>query len=197
MDLSQRRDDQRHHRQHHLLDHLHNGPVSRLAPFAALILTVTLIGFFFVRYYVFELYLLDSCYGNKYRCLNDKNRRGFVNHHIAGIAKIVMALAGFYPFIAVISGKARMHDHLAGSGIVTFGDSKLKCPKFLNCLCHELTTLSPYSAESVLRCYVHLRARLPCRAFICRRCAPRRSHNHRPNCGRSHYQLGARARRRL
>jgi hypothetical protein len=80
------------HHNHPDYDHPHvvdlvNEAVSSLAPFSALILTVILVVFFLVRYYLFESFLMSKCYGDKYSNLNEVNRRGFVNHHIAGLAR--------------------------------------------------------------------------------------------------------------
>jgi hypothetical protein len=105
----------------HVVD-LVNEVISHLAPFSALILTIILIVFFCVRYYLFENFLMRKCYGSKYLNLNEINRRGFVNHHVAGAAKIVMLVAGAYPFIDVTFGNATMHTRYAGSKIVTLGD---------------------------------------------------------------------------
>ena len=108
-------------------DHPHvadlvNEAISQLAPFAALILTVILVIFFLVRYYLFESFLMRKCYGSKYLNLNEVNRRGFVNHHIAGMTKIIMAAVGAYPFIDVTFGTAGVHTPYAGSKTVTLGD---------------------------------------------------------------------------
>jgi len=57
----------------HVVD-IVNEAISKLAPFSALILTVILIVFFLVRYYIFELYLMRS-YGEKYTNLNEVRAR--------------------------------------------------------------------------------------------------------------------------
>jgi hypothetical protein len=118
------------HHNHPDYDHPHvvdlvNEAVSSLAPFSALILTVILVVFFLVRYYLFESFLMSKCYGDKYSNLNEVNRRGFVNHHIAGLAKIIMLVVGAYPFIDVAFGTARLHSPFAGSKTVTLGDGTL------------------------------------------------------------------------
>jgi hypothetical protein len=41
-----------------------NEAVSRLAPFSALILTIILVTSFLVRYYIFESFLMQRCYGD-------------------------------------------------------------------------------------------------------------------------------------
>jgi len=44
---------------------------------------VVLLILFLIKFYVLELFLLRKCYGTKYTLLDEVNRRGFVNHHIA------------------------------------------------------------------------------------------------------------------
>ncbi|PVH98520.1 hypothetical protein DM02DRAFT_44294 [Periconia macrospinosa] len=104
----------------HVVD-LVNEAISKLAPFAALILTITLVILFLVRFYVFENWLMPKCY-TCYRGLSEVNRRGFVNHHIAGILKIVMAVVGAYPFFSIAFGHSTVHTKFGGSEIVTLGD---------------------------------------------------------------------------
>jgi hypothetical protein len=102
-----------------------NEEVSQLAPYAGLILTISLIVFFLVRFYIFEegVQLLKRRYGKIYLDLNENQRRGFINHHIAATAKIIMLVSAAYPFFAIVAGTARLQDHFAGSKTVTLGDS--------------------------------------------------------------------------
>ncbi|KAH7082512.1 hypothetical protein BKA63DRAFT_133096 [Paraphoma chrysanthemicola] len=99
-----------------------NEEVSILAPYAGLILTISLVIYFLVRYYIFEGFLLRRVYGDTYLKLNDNQRRGFINHHVAATAKIIMLLAAAYPFFTVLAGSATLHTPFAGSKIVTLGD---------------------------------------------------------------------------
>jgi hypothetical protein len=112
-----------------------NEAVSRLAPFSALILTIIPVIFFLVRYYSFEYFLMQRCYGDKYLNLNEINRRGFVNHHIAGVAKITMTIVGAYPFLDVTFGTATVHTLYGGSQIVTLGDGMISPPRLPIGLC--------------------------------------------------------------
>jgi hypothetical protein len=99
-----------------------NEEISPLAPFAGIILTALLIIFFLVRYYILEGFLLNRCYGNIYLRLNENQRRGFVNHHIAAATKIIMLCSAAYPFCAVIAGKATLQTPYGNSDIATMGD---------------------------------------------------------------------------
>lgn len=110
-----------HHGSPHVT-HILNGSISKLTPFTALILTIILVVLFLIRYFVFEAWLLEKFYGEKYLKLNEINRRGFVNHHIAGGAKILMLFTGVFPFIAVAFGRSSVHSHFPGSKTVTLGD---------------------------------------------------------------------------
>ena len=105
-----------------------NEAVSRLAPFSVLILTIILVIVFLVRHYVFESFLMRRCYGATYLNLNEVNRRGFVNHHIAGVAKILMLLVGAYPFLDIAFGSATVHTLFLGSKVVTCGDGIVSSP---------------------------------------------------------------------
>lgn len=102
-----------------------NEAVSQLAPFSALILTITLVIVFLIRYYAFESFLMPRCYGATYSNLSEVNRRGFVNHHVAGSAKVLMAAVGAYPFLDITFGTATVHTLYPGSELVTCGDGTI------------------------------------------------------------------------
>ena len=126
-------------------------PFSQLAPFAALILSVTFVILFVIRYYVLESFLLRRIYGTKYTNLSDVNRRGFVNHHIAGITKFLILAIAIYPFIAVAFTTATLHTALAKGSVVTMGDILLVVSQMLlGTYIFELIyrpTISPVSAS--------------------------------------------------
>jgi hypothetical protein len=100
-----------------------NEEISALAPYAGLILTISLVIIFLVRYYIFEGFLLLRLYGKTYTNLDDNRRRGFINHHVAAVCKIVVLFSGAYPFFSVLAGKS-LHHPVAGSSVVTLGDGK-------------------------------------------------------------------------
>ena len=101
--------------------------ISRLAPFAALILTIAFVALFALRYYVLERCLFPKYYGPIYNNLSDLNKRGFVNHHIAGGAKILILIIAAYPFVDVAFGHATLYTSFAGSSLVTMGDILVVC----------------------------------------------------------------------
>ncbi|KAF9014734.1 hypothetical protein BDZ89DRAFT_440373 [Hymenopellis radicata] len=95
--------------------------ISVLSPYSGLILSIVLLVFFLIKFYVLEGFLLQKMYGTKYTDLDEVNRRGFVNHHIAGATKIVIFIIAVYPFGNVAFGTARFHTPFIGS-LVTMGD---------------------------------------------------------------------------
>src|SRR5271155_6015210 len=101
--------------------------ISKLAPFSALILTITFVILFILRYYALERWLLPKCYGSIYLDLSDVNKRGFLNHHMAGGTKLVILMVAAYPFIAVAFGHANFNSPFAGSALVTIGDVLVVC----------------------------------------------------------------------
>jgi len=105
--------------------------ISIFAPFTGLILSVVLLIFFLVRFYILELFLLRKLYGKKYTNLDEINRRGFVNHHIAGATKILILIVGAYPFLNVAFGKAGFHTPFGTGSRVTMGDILIICAQLL------------------------------------------------------------------
>ncbi|KAF7343534.1 hypothetical protein MSAN_01973900 [Mycena sanguinolenta] len=96
--------------------------ISALSPHTGLIISVVLVVFFLIKFYILELFLLQKLYGRKYTLLDEVNRRGFVNHHIAGTTKILILIIAAWPFIAVALGTAGFHTPFAKGSRVTMGD---------------------------------------------------------------------------
>ncbi|KAE8312138.1 hypothetical protein BDV41DRAFT_308498 [Aspergillus transmontanensis] len=97
-------------------------PISKLSPFSALIISVVLVVLFVVRYYVLEGFLIKRLYGSIYTNLSEVNRRGFINHHIAGLTKIIILIIAAYPFLEVVIGRSSFHTPYAHGSHVTMGD---------------------------------------------------------------------------
>ncbi|KAH8802921.1 hypothetical protein F5884DRAFT_824006 [Xylogone sp. PMI_703] len=97
-------------------------PISGLAPFSALIISIFFVVLFLIRYYFLEGFLLQWIYGSTYTSLSELNRRGFVNHHIAGATKIIILIVAAYPFIDVTFCNATYHTPYAPGSTVTMGD---------------------------------------------------------------------------
>ncbi|KAJ7725433.1 hypothetical protein DFH07DRAFT_1002660 [Mycena maculata] len=111
-------------------DHIRKFPltsISMLSSYTGLILSVVFLVLFLIKFYILELFLLQKIYGTKYTELDEVNRRGFVNHHIAGAKpstslKITILILAVYPFGAVVFGTAGFHTPFAQGSTVTLGD---------------------------------------------------------------------------
>ena len=109
----------------HSYEHLRQFPhqsISKLAPFSGLILSIIMVVYSLLRIHIFEAWLLGKLYGETYTRLSEINRRGFLNHHIAGITKIIILILAAYPFISVAFGKADYHTPFAPGSTVKMGD---------------------------------------------------------------------------
>lgn len=121
---------------HHetIAEHIRQFPVSsisKLAPYSALILAVVLIVLFLVRFYILQDFLLPKLYGARYTELDDVNRRGFLNHHIAGATKITILIIAVFPFASVAFGRSGFHTPFANGSRVTLGDILLVAAQML------------------------------------------------------------------
>lgn len=115
-------------------DHIKNTPItpiSKLSPFSGLIITIVLIILFLLKQYILELFLLRRIYGQKYTSLNESDRRGFLNHHIAGGTKLLILIVGVYPFIDVAFRYGTLNTPYAPGSAVTLGDILLVCTQML------------------------------------------------------------------
>lgn len=109
----------------------HLEPISILAPFSALIISIALITFFFIRFYILEGFLIKRLYGSTYLNLNETNKRGFINHHIAGATKILILALAAYPFITVTFGNSDFHTPIVHDSSVKMGDMLLVVAQLL------------------------------------------------------------------
>ncbi|KAJ7877870.1 hypothetical protein B0H13DRAFT_2235850 [Mycena leptocephala] len=101
---------------HAIDNHIQKFPltaISVLSPYTGLIISV---------FYVLELFLLRKVYCTKYTLLDEVNRRGFVNHHIAGTTKILILIIAARPFFTVALGTSGFHTPFAEGSRVTMGD---------------------------------------------------------------------------
>ncbi|KAF3929881.1 hypothetical protein AA313_de0200008 [Arthrobotrys entomopaga] len=95
--------------------------ISMLAPYAGLILTVTLCSLFLTKNYILEP-ILPRIYKDHYTKLPDITKRSFLNQHVAIGMRILLLALGFYPFFALIFGHSTLSDPVARGGTVTMGD---------------------------------------------------------------------------
>jgi len=96
--------------------------VSKLLPYAGLILTVFCISIFLVRQYILQP-LIQRFYGDRYFRLDESQRRSFINHWVAGLCKLSLVVLSCYPALAVVSGTASLESPWAGSKTVKLGDT--------------------------------------------------------------------------
>jgi hypothetical protein len=142
-----------HHHFHPHISDLPNEPVSFLAAYAGIILTCILIILFLARHYLLEAWLLPRCYKETYRRLlqDERQRRGFVNHHLAGFIKVVLLLVTAYPYIDVTFGSATLHTPMAPGSRVTMGDFLIVVSElFIAMYVFELLYRSELSPVAVL-----------------------------------------------
>ncbi|CAF9943860.1 MAG: hypothetical protein ALECFALPRED_001582 [Alectoria fallacina] len=115
-------------------EHIRHVPLaslSKLSPYSALTLSVVLVILFLIKQFLIEAFLLKRLYGSRYTDLNEVNRRGFVNHHIAGATKLIILVAAVYPFINVAFRYAVLNDPYARGSEVTLGDVLVVCTQIL------------------------------------------------------------------
>ena len=115
-------------------EHIRHVPLaslSKLSPYSALTLSVVLVILFLIKQFLIEAFLLKRLYGSRYTELNEVNRRGFVNHHIAGATKLIILVAAVYPFINVAFRYAVLNDPYARGSEVTLGDVLVVCTQIL------------------------------------------------------------------
>jgi hypothetical protein len=117
------------HNHHHRpgdkhIQHFPNQSISKLAPFSGLILSLIIIIYSLIRIYMLEggLCLLQRLYGNAYSRLSETNRRGFLNHHIAGTTKLLILILAAYPFILVEFHTSSFRDPYTKGSKVKMGD---------------------------------------------------------------------------
>jgi hypothetical protein len=114
------------------LKNSHQEPISQLAPFAALIISIILVVLFLIRFYILEGLLIPYLYGRTYTDMNEINRRGFINHHIAGATKFIIFLVAVYPFVRVVtSGPQAFHKPYIHGGPATLGDALIVVAQML------------------------------------------------------------------
>lgn len=78
-----------------------------------------------IRQYVFEA-ILDKglVYKRTWSKMNARQKRGFVNHHLSFLAKIMVLLFAIYPFFAVATGHATFRTRMFGPRWrITMGDA--------------------------------------------------------------------------
>ncbi|KAJ9494488.1 hypothetical protein LTR99_010747 [Exophiala xenobiotica] len=117
------------------LDQLVNESVSALAPFAALILTITIVVLFLVRLCVIERILMRT---KRYRCHFDRlgpiQQCTFINHHVAAACKVTLLFSAAYPFLAVAFGHSTLQSPIIPHHRPTNGDLLIVCAQIFSAM---------------------------------------------------------------
>ncbi|KAK5447963.1 hypothetical protein LTS15_009462 [Exophiala xenobiotica] len=117
------------------LDQLVNESVSALAPFAALILTITIVVLFLIRLCVIERILMRT---KRYRChfdhLGPIQQCTFINHHVAAACKIALLFSAAYPFLAVAFGHSTLQSPIIPHHRPTNGDLLIVCAQIFTAM---------------------------------------------------------------
>ena len=117
------------------LDQLVNGPISILAPFSALILTITCVILFLFKFYLVEKWLMRTkLYRKRYEGLDPIQQCSFVNHHIAAGCKIVLLFSAAYPFLAVAFGRSQLQSPVHHLHKPTNGDVLVVCAQIFTAM---------------------------------------------------------------
>lgn len=125
-----RDDDDRPH-----LDYLINDSISSLAPFSALILTITIVMIFFIKTYLIERILMRTKrYKRCFDPLDSTQQCTFVNHHVAVCCKIALLCSAAYPFISVAFGKSSLQTPTVPGHRVTNGDLMIVCSQLFTAM---------------------------------------------------------------
>ena len=106
-------------------------PISKLAPYSALILSIVLIVLFLIRFYILQRFLLERLHGSIYTQMDDLTRRSFLNNYIAGATKVVILIIALYPFASVAFGTANFSTPYMRGSIVKMGDLLLIAAQML------------------------------------------------------------------
>ncbi|KIW09218.1 uncharacterized protein PV09_00145 [Verruconis gallopava] len=102
---------------------IENQAISILVPYSGLILSCIVCILVILRLYVFEGFLFPRLYGHLYRNFSDETKRTFMNHHIGGMIKIILLIAGAYPWTHVLFvGNEDFDTPMAHHSKVTMGD---------------------------------------------------------------------------
>ncbi|WPG99376.1 Hypothetical protein R9X50_00219000 [Acrodontium crateriforme] len=124
-------DQQSYHPHHHNEPHIGeivNELVSKLAPFSGIILTVTACIVAIFRIYCLELFIIPKLYPARLlKSLSDGQKRGFINHHVAALTKIILLPTAGYPLLAILAGHATPHTPYFKGSTATLGDVMIVC----------------------------------------------------------------------
>jgi hypothetical protein len=106
-------------RHHHAMPHfasIPNEAISILTPYSGLLMTIWLVVLFFIKNWVLEIFVFPRFYKQTLATLDERNKRGFLVHHISGGVKVILLVVGAKPFSDVVFGKSTLHDPFTNAG---------------------------------------------------------------------------------
>ncbi|KAF3284800.1 hypothetical protein TWF970_011083 [Orbilia oligospora] len=97
-------------------------PISVLAPYSNIILTISIVTLFIVKHAILEPHL-PHVYAHMWGPSSEATKRALLTLHLAALIRAVMVAIGLYPFIFVMFGSSKLSDpaHIFG-GRLTMGD---------------------------------------------------------------------------
>ncbi|KAF3161969.1 hypothetical protein TWF751_011109 [Orbilia oligospora] len=97
-------------------------PISVLAPYSNIILTISIVTLFIVKHAILEPHL-PHVYAHMWGPSSDATKRALLTLHLAALIRAVMVALGLYPFIFIMFGSSKLSDpaHIFG-GRLTMGD---------------------------------------------------------------------------
>lgn len=116
-----------HHHEHEFGHHYHplgqlvNELVSPLAPYSALILTISTVCIALFRIYVLDVFI-PKVYGSHFVKLDPVKRRSFKNHHVAAIMKVVVFTLAAYPLLKIAAFGGKPSQPVSPGSRVSLGD---------------------------------------------------------------------------
>ncbi|KAK6330858.1 hypothetical protein TWF718_003058 [Orbilia javanica] len=84
-------------------------PVSVLAPYSNIILTLSLCTLFIVKHAILEPHL-PHIYAHVWGPSSDATKRALLTLHLAALIRIIIVVVGLYPFLSLVFGSSRLSD---------------------------------------------------------------------------------------
>ncbi|KAF2877819.1 hypothetical protein BDV95DRAFT_480274 [Massariosphaeria phaeospora] len=120
------------------IETLENGPVSHFVSTFGLLMAITLTVYTLIRI-LFEAILIPRWYPTHVSQLDQNRLRGFINHQMALLAKIIAFAISIYPFVSIIFGPGDFDTRWNKNGKATFGDTiTIGASIFMGIYIHEL-----------------------------------------------------------
>ncbi|KAF2997619.1 hypothetical protein E8E13_004106 [Curvularia kusanoi] len=126
----------------HSIQYLRDRLVSDYVHHGFLIMTITLVVFFFATRF-FDYVFPKTIYRETCSRLDGNRKRRFVNHHISITAKILVIALAMYPYMAIVLGKADFGTPIVAGSEHTMGDViTIASAIYISVYLHELLYLS-------------------------------------------------------